>query len=1242
MRRFIKKRSNSRSTVDKVVNNEEEFIGKLAKPSSIKNEDDSGYSEKERLKIKSFSCEDLLAVGSCSQNRRRQSTAASHNMRINTKSTSSSGSSTSEEQISQCLLRPNFCSVNIDGKGQCKLLKEEYDEATFENEPVKHRTKASVHLKLSRNQSDTFRYQNVVMRRLSGDLTSLPVLDDFECQKVEEAYEEALKYGAVDVTYVRLMLIGLPEAGKTTTRYSLMGEKAPHDLSRTKLVEPCQKPIRRQLAITGKCGWSYINHDQEDEDLAILLNRLMSCNENESRICSQKNSSYQDPWASQPVHSLKSFTSDTSTDMQGSPVQVNLPRNVVLSRSNSLSPVNILPLPPKPAGNKSNTISSQQGKAYHEYSRGSHQTASQSTDEIYEDIESLSFNDTKSSAFSPQAIPIAGSSRRDESPQDVSFSSLTTTTVSKLDTPTVDLRSRTQSMPLAKSRDLSISSTDLTQHRRSSNAKTPDAGMLQTKFLEQGSKFRQKIKQSVISMLKEQDGLDLCTDCDNEVLINIWDCGGQFVFREILPAFLAQKVAYLLIYDASKDLEEVYKEPGTYPGCYAEGNTFQHLQKWMAAIHAHSTLLLPCASLYPRMLVIGTHGDALKTEEGSYEEAKQKIVSEIKSYFKGKRFADLVLAHFIVDNTTGGEGYDQEDPSFEMIRCQVEDYAKQSLTISTPISWVLFRRVFQATITEAGIPVVSMSLAKEIATECKIDEDTLSQVLVFYHQVGLLLHYASVPILNDVVIADPQWLVNSLSMLFTLPSSTEQEELASLWTQLHEKGVLEKALYESIWCNCGIDPQGLLNLLEYFLLAAPIKHEVKKLFSDSAYFVPSLLNSWASEEDSSSFEDAVEIASPLFLVFNTEYVPPGFFIRLAASFSGVDGVEIMFDSGIYRNRITFAIGEADELTMVENLESIKITLARYFNYHNGNSLQFSQACQNAKQNLLACCFAITQQWMPGVKVITAFQCEKPQCSDKPPHYIHFDNTIKLCLRCSYSKIRTQPSQSQKLWLQPPNPVQDTKDEGITMKVLSKVAVKLNATRLEPLACHLGIDSFQYDAIKEDNTKHYERAMAVLKEWYNMGKGGIGELYQSLQETGHYQAARQLPMKHESGSRLSMSGVQFSGHLPMSVSPYSTHFQHRQMSFRKKYHTPATNNSTKELTLSTIVQISSKIHDENKLLVLAVLLGFTEQEFFDMQCDYHTIYILALHMITKWWKKYNASYMEFSEYLKAAGLSHTLP
>ena len=80
-----------------------------------------------------------------------------------------------------------------------------------------------------------------------------------------------------------------------------------------------------------------------------------------------------------------------------------------------------------------------------------------------------------------------------------------------------------------------------------------------------------------------------------------------------------------------------------------------------------------------------------------------------------------------------------------------------------------------------------------------------------------------------------------------------------------------------------------------------------------------------------------------------------------------------------------------------------------------------------------------------------------------------------------------------------------KDEAVTIKLLSKVATKLDVPKLEHLACHLGIDS--YDIIKADNHHHFERSMAVLKEWYDMGKGNISDLQQALQKTGHYKAAR---------------------------------------------------------------------------------------------------------------------------------------
>lgn len=147
MFKFIKKRSNSR--VEKVVNDEVQFINQLKSQHAVdgdevNGDEDSGYGEN-RLspssRMKSFSCEDLLVVGSYSQNRRRQS-SANEISRVNPKSTSSTCSSTSEEQIPS---RPRCPILRLcEDKEQGKPTNHDY-----ENDPVKFRNKKpSVHLKV--------------------------------------------------------------------------------------------------------------------------------------------------------------------------------------------------------------------------------------------------------------------------------------------------------------------------------------------------------------------------------------------------------------------------------------------------------------------------------------------------------------------------------------------------------------------------------------------------------------------------------------------------------------------------------------------------------------------------------------------------------------------------------------------------------------------------------------------------------------------------------------------------------------------------------------------------------------------------------------------------------------------------------------------------------------------------------------------------------------------------------------
>ena len=133
---------------------------------------------------------------------------------------------------------------------------------------------------------------------------------------------------------------------------------------------------------------------------------------------------------------------------------------------------------------------------------------------------------------------------------------------------------------------------------------------------------------------------------------NIWDCGGQPVFLEILPTFLTSRTMFLLLYDASKSFREKWKPVQQIDGevtNYEDTDiTILDLMfSWMSNIHVHFAQLDDKGAIkdYPRMLCIGTHGDKLATAE-----AKDDAIKALKDEYKDKEFTELVSENFIVDN----------------------------------------------------------------------------------------------------------------------------------------------------------------------------------------------------------------------------------------------------------------------------------------------------------------------------------------------------------------------------------------------------------------------------------------------------------------------------------------------------------------------------------------------------------------------------------------------------------------
>ncbi len=464
----------------------------------------------------------------------------------------------------------------------------------------------------------------------------------------------------------------------------------------------------------------------------------------------------------------------------------------------------------------------------------------------------------------------------------------------------------------------------------------------------------------------------------SDVYLHVWDCGGQRIFLSIIPAFLTSRTLFISVFDASRNLQGRCLSISHYKGQATEEleemTTFQFLLEWMSSIHA--TLFKKkkgskesFSPKYPRIMPVGTHGD-----HPSVRENKGVIMDELKSECANKAFAHLVLDGVIVDNTTAGKGA-LEDSAFQMIRDAVYRFASEDMAVDTPITWVLFRKMFQR--YAKNKPVIPLEEVIELAKACSIPEDTLTSVLKFYHDLAVFFHYSNVPSLESVVIANPQWFIKQIAKLLAL-EGFEEVKNDSLWRPLRERGVLVQPLYEQVLGRENkLKPQAIIDLLEDFLILSPIRtHSKVHPFEGLEYFVPSML-----PRCTTALSQASTVTTPvpsLHLIFSTNYVPPGYFTRMATVISMDECCHIGFDEELFRNKISFRFGspgqEIDKLTITREKSSIKVdvefTASRPEEYPS-----YLTVCSTCHKTVKYSIKRIAE-WFPGIEVSLALKCYK--------------------------------------------------------------------------------------------------------------------------------------------------------------------------------------------------------------------------------------------------------------------------
>ena len=387
-------------------------------------------------------------------------------------------------------------------------------------------------------------------------------------------------------------------------------------------------------------------------------------------------------------------------------------------------------------------------------------------------------------------------------------------------------------------------------------------------------------------------------------LMACYDSGGQPEFFDVMPALMTIPTGNIMVFDLSKDIHlniqsEFYEEGKSSQLHQAHYTTAELMKTAIANIQSYSKNVSSDTSESNTncLLVVGTHLDMC----GQTVDEKLCKVTEIEATMCSDVLASGAIQMVYSDSDgriihpISNTDHEGRDEAAQKIRTAIEHMSKYQKSYSqVPINWLLFQLEVQLT----GEDYIERSECIEIAKHCYIRENEVDYVLMYFHQLGILLHYREVSGLNDIIFCNPQWLFDQLTELIKVKYNAPP-----LIQQDISKGIFHKQRLFDIYSK-KLDAKGKLkfeNLLELF---AHLKIMSVLPNKTDQYFMPALLNP-APTNIPLQEEYGVQVCDTMLVKFKNRYFPRGMFCCLITHLSQ-SGWFIQVKCA-YKNLITFQL-----------------------------------------------------------------------------------------------------------------------------------------------------------------------------------------------------------------------------------------------------------------------------------------------------------------------------------------------
>ena len=402
---------------------------------------------------------------------------------------------------------------------------------------------------------------------------------------------------------------------------------------------------------------------------------------------------------------------------------------------------------------------------------------------------------------------------------------------------------------------------------------------------------------SKVKKIQELKSNDFSSEQPAAIKVFVHDFAGQSIFYDTHFCFLKMLCPYVLVVDASLDLDEPAQSRFKFKSVDVERKLNDPiLETNLDCLLSWLTVLEKLGDFFnenherddfefklPPVVIVLTNVDRCK---GNIDEA----VKRIKKLLIQKAFQNVLPDIFLIDNTPIERNGSEIRRLRELLYELTTSILKKQPPM--PVRWLKFEGVLSNMMLE-GKKHISIEEAREAAKLCEIED--VDAALKFLHHQAIIVHHSE----SSVVILSPPWLMNLFTEIITVPPKKIPKD-APLYDLLVSKGILTQDYIQG-----KVDGKLLEDLMKQFSLICLWEYEGK-----CAYIVPSVAPLMDEGED---IQELLEKSSviPGFIHFNWSYVPLGYYTRFQIQMIKLSREDLLRTPELYCNYTLLSFRRAE-------------------------------------------------------------------------------------------------------------------------------------------------------------------------------------------------------------------------------------------------------------------------------------------------------------------------------------------